>query len=359
MGVKQVNHLVKLFQKILCYSFCMKNNEHVVIVGYGWVGQANALALLEMGFAVSYFDLNDTDRHYKDYLNQYEKITRLSSVLEKDSKNAIYMVCVGDRVSEDGVQDISFIKSALDTLKEAQGTVVLRSTIIPDTLQDLSFDYYVPEFLHEKTAVQECIFPYFVVVGKSNTQKPEPLFISKWRLVTPRHYEGTPREASMIKYLSNLWNSTRIAFVNEFGDMIVSPDSPEAVAKIHEVVDFVLGGEIYQRYGRSYGGHCLPKDTRAFARWYKDKGSGTQLLHGVEESNKSHKLLEESCKDIPEWFSPWPEPHLSGWVALRELIFSVKKNVISPKPFINRYQTKLWWAVIAITLVAIFMVIVF
>jgi UDPglucose 6-dehydrogenase len=319
----------------------MNSQEKIVIVGYGWVGQANALAFVTMGYDVSYFDPSDVPQHYvAEYKTLYEKVKRLSSVTEVDSENTTYVICVGDKVSEEGVQDISLIESVLKSLENVKGTVVLRATIVPDTLERLTFDYYVPEFLHEKTAVVECIIPYFVVVGKkAGTKKIEPSFLAVWRKSTPRQFEGTPREASFVKYLSNLWNSTRIAFVNEFGDAIVNPDSPDAVASIHRVINFVLEGEIYLKYGRAFTGHCLPKDTRAFSYWYKNNGSGTELLQGVLKSNNAHAVLEENCKDIPEWFSAWPTPHMSGFVALRELGYSIKKNLFDPREFIGRYFT--------------------
>jgi phosphoglycerate dehydrogenase-like enzyme len=31
--------------------------EKIVIVGFGWVGQANALALVQMGYQVFYYDV--------------------------------------------------------------------------------------------------------------------------------------------------------------------------------------------------------------------------------------------------------------------------------------------------------------
>lgn len=331
----------------------MKNSEQIVIVGYGWVGQANALALVSLGYSVAYFDPFDSDHHYLAFSQLYSKVTRLKNVREVDADTTIYLICVGDRVDESGVQDISSIEAALASVRDVKGTVVLRSTIVPDKLETLVFDYYVPEFLHEKTAVEECIAPHFVVVGSLATKKEEPSFFEVWRKSTPRHFEGTPREAALIKYLSNLWNATRIAFVNEFGDTIATPRSKEAVDEIHRVVDFVLEGEVYQRYGRSFGGHCLPKDTRSFAHWYSDKGSSTHFLQGVLASNAAHHKLERQHTDIPEWFSPWPTPHLSGFVAFRELLYSIKKNLRSPLTLINRYQTKLLWTAILIILVSV------
>lgn len=305
----------------------MSNKEEIVVVGYGWVGQANALSLKMMGYSVSFFDVNQAPTlHYKNkYEKVYNTIPALTNVLEKDSDNTCYVVSVGDRVSEEGVQDISLIKSALLSLEGAKGKVVLRSTVLPDLLKDLSFDFYVPEFLHEKKAVEESIEPFFFIVG-SNTGKEEPSFFAIWRERAHKVFTGTPEEASYIKYLSNIWNSVRIAFVNEFGNTMGSPNSKESLQSIERVTNFMFNHRFYMRYGKSFGGHCLPKDTRAFFNWYKKKGKDVSLIEGVYKSNTAHQEIEKQYPSMPEWFSEWPDRHISGKVAVKALWHSITKH---------------------------------
>ncbi|HVU79930.1 MAG TPA: hypothetical protein VHD37_01040 [Candidatus Paceibacterota bacterium] len=330
----------------------MQTSGAVVVVGFGWVGQANALALSRMGFDVSYFDPGNPERHYEaGYAAEYAKLKRLASVLERDAQGAAYLVCVGDRVAEDGTQDISFIRAALESLKGAKGTVILRSTVIPDLLENLDFDFYMPEFLHEKSAVEECLSPHFFVLGDRGTGKQKPVFFGAWRRATPLQFDGTPREAAFVKYLSNLWNATRIAFVNEFGDAIAEPATPKDVDSISRVLNFVLGGEGYTRYGRAFGGHCLPKDTRAFVKWFGEQGKSVDLLRGVYASNAAHEGLSARHPALPEWFSAWETPHMSGFVAWRELWHSIYKNISDPREFLMRY-----WRQVAVT-AAIFILI--
>ena len=210
------------------------NKQKIVIIGYGWIGQANALALSHFGYKVSFFDINsDVPHHYANtYASEYAKVSYLPDPRAVDSEDTVYMVCVGDKVSDDGEQDISLIKGALTSLEGVQGTVVLRSTIVPDLLRELTFDYYLPEFLHEKKAVEECINPYLFVVGK-NTDKKEPEFFATWRKLAHKVFDGLPEDSAHIKYISNLWNSVRIAFVNEIGDAITHPDSPDEIGRAH------------------------------------------------------------------------------------------------------------------------------
>lgn len=313
-----------------------KIGERFVIVGFGWVGQANAIALHVLGFDVLYFDPAEPPRHYTEYQSAYNAIKKLTDVAEADSENTWYVVCVGDRVSDDGIQDIENIKRALESLKNVKGGIILRSTILPDLLKTLPFDYYMPEFLHEKKAVEECLAPYLFVIGSRSKVRKEPRVFKIWRDQARKDFDGSPEEASFIKYLSNLWNSTRIAFVNEFGDALGRPDSKKGLEKINDVIDFLFDGKDYLRYGRSFGGHCLPKDTRAFARWYGEKMNGLPLLSGVYASNTQHRNLEQEYPLMPEWYSEWPERHISGMRALSELWFAIRKNVRNPWLFLKR-----------------------
>lgn len=299
----------------------------IVVVGFGWVGQANALSLALMGEKVNWYDPASPNEHYKEkYAATYKQLTRLNTVLAKDTPETVYIVCVGDKVDPDGVQDISLIEKALSSLKGCKGTVVLRSTIIPHTLSKLAFDFYVPEFLHEKKAVEESVAPHYFVVG-ARTKKPEPEFFKAWEKNAYKTFRGTPEEASYIKYLSNLWNSVRIGFVNEFGNAVRPPNSAADVAAIERIIDFVFDGKFYMRYGRPFGGHCLPKDTRAFVRAHKDMGREVPLLENLYKSNEIHERISNNKPHLKEWFSAWSRPMVSGRVAFQHLIDAGNRRI--------------------------------
>lgn len=279
--------------------------EKAVVVGFGWVGQANALALARMGFEVAYFDVATPSRHYAArYGLLYEKIRPLGSLLEIDGPNTWYIVCIGDRVSEEGIQDITFIERALESLKASRGKVILRSTVLPNHLSRLQFDLYLPEFLHELYAVEECLNPFYFVVG-SRHEPICPSFLKEWESRACKVFKGTPEEASHLKYLSNIWNALCIAFVNEFGDSIALPKTEAERKKIEHLVDFFFEKKSYLRYGQTFGGHCLPKDTRAFMT---AKGVGEQetpILRAIYRSNQLHQKVVDTYHTLPQWFSSW------------------------------------------------------
>ncbi len=286
----------------------MKNHikEKIVIVGYGWVGQANAMALSQMGYSVWFYDTAENPLlHYEvDADEGRAPIQRVMTIDEIDSVDTWFIVCVGDRVSEEREQDISLIKKATDSLKNVRGHVILRSTVLPQKLNELFFHVYMPEFLHEKNAVDECLNPFYFVVG-TRDEVTTPSFMRDWERRSHKVFKGTPEEASYIKYLSNIWNSIRIAFVNEMGDSIGIPTTKDNVKKIERILDFVLERKSYLRYGQSFDGHCLPKDTRAFIGVHEREGKNVDMLVGAYTSNEHHKKVQEQYKSLPKVFSFW------------------------------------------------------
>ncbi|MBU2264633.1 methyltransferase domain-containing protein [Patescibacteria group bacterium] len=277
--------------------------EKIVIVGFGWVGQANALALVRMGFEVFYYDVLTPKYHYSDkYQRLYEKIKPLETLLQVDDPDTWYIVCIGDRVDENGFQDISSIEKTLESLRSAQGKIILRSTVLPKYLKDLPFHIYLPEFLHEINAVEDCLNPFIFALG-SREKIIYPSFIKQWEKRAYKVFKGTPEETSYIKYLSNIWNSLRIAFVNEFGDGISLPKNKEQQEKIANIIDFFFDKKSYLRYGRAYSGHCLPKDTHAFTAWKKETAP-SPILKAIHESNQLHQQTTDTYA-LPQWFSSW------------------------------------------------------
>lgn len=283
-------------------------DEKIVIVGFGWIGQANALALVELGYDVYFYDVLPPRFHYeKSHASVYKKIKSLRQPLEVDGEKTSYMVCVGDSVSETGAQDLSFIKQALDSLEKAEGAVVLRSTIVPKSLATLRFDFYVPEFLHEKFAIEECKEPYYFVIGCGTKEREVALpgYIAVAYERAQKKFTGTYAEASFIKYYSNMWNAVRISFINELGDIIADTStSGNPVEDAERVINFMFEGKSYVRYGKGYDGHCLPKDMRAFLSAYSGE-LNTNILAAAHKSNDIHDARESTKHSLPKWFSAW------------------------------------------------------
>ena len=322
--------------------------EKIVIVGYGWVGQANAVALRAMGCPVFYYDVHVPPRYYGDFDKYYEGIKKLNNPLDEESDDTFYLVCVGDKVSPEGEQDISFIEKALVSIKKAKGRIILRSTVLPQYLSKLDFDYYLPEFLHEKKGVEECLRPYYFVVGARGSIKNMPNFLTEWKQNAHRTFEGTVEQASYIKYLSNIWNALRIAFVNELGDVMVDSGLVSA-REAQKALDFLFENKIYLRYGRAFSGHCLPKDSLAFARAHS-QNQAPYILKAIPLSNDFHQKLESRLDSLVEWSSPWEyQSYVSDSTdavrfLLKRLLTSRHTTGIKKiaRPVVNPIINKIW-----------------
>jgi len=243
----------------------------ISIIGFGVIGQATGIGLRKLGYGVTAYDIQ-----YKANIYKEKEFSEIPLIVGKElPKEGVNIVCIADRI-KDGKQDVIHIKEILDKLG---GTVILRTTILPKNLANLKFDFYWPEFLHIKKGVEEFLKPEKIVVGVKN--KPKFPFDKDFTNV----YYCKPKEAAHIKYLGNIWNSLRIAFVNEFGDNLLK----EGVS-IENVLDYFFKDQKYLRWGNSFGGFCLPKDTQVYLGEY----SHLLFLKTAMKANEQHK------KDHPE-----------------------------------------------------------
>lgn len=271
----------------------MTHDSRVVVIGLGFVGQANAVVLSRMGYEVWGKDLREVDNIYAtDDFNKVKIFKDASDLPFKPEDGLPVMVCVNALNFEHG-QDLKSAQSALaEARKITLGAVVLRTTLLPENLTALDFDIYLPEFLHERLALEEVQFPDMLVIGYKNAKAKVllPKFIKDWHAyvktnLAGKFYEGNPEECAYIKYLMNIWNALRIGFVNEYGDAIIK----EGLTTNHEkVIDFVMERTFYLRYGKAFGGHCLPKDLEAFVKSHID----AKILKSLLESNKEHGEFE-------------------------------------------------------------------
>lgn len=245
------------------------NNEKINIIGYGFIGQATAIGLKRLGYEVFAYDIKPKENIYQE--KDFNEIPLKTE--GKLPEAGINIICIADKYLEDGTQKVDHVIEALNKL-ESKGALILRTTMLPRHLSEVKFDFYWPEFLHERTAIEEFLSSGRIVVGRRNGE--EFPFKKDFGDI----FYCKPEEASHIKYLSNIWNSLRIAFINEFGDNLIKENIDKK-----QVIDFFFQGEKYLKWGNAFGGHCLPKDTEAYIKEHPD----LLILDSVIKSNKKHK----------------------------------------------------------------------
>jgi UDP-glucose 6-dehydrogenase len=276
----------------------------VVILGLGFVGQANAVALTRMGYEIWAQDIVKVNNIYAaDDFDKINIFTDVSDLPFKPADKVPVMVCVNAHNGGCG-QNLEPARAALAKARKiTRGLVIVRTTIMPKHLQCLDFDLYLPEFLHERSALQEVQFPEMLVWGFKNrrfTEADLPDFILEWRDFVQskpngKVFRGSAEEGAYIKYLMNIWNAMRIGFVNEFGRAVICDDLG---ADHDQIIDFVMDRAFYLRYGKAFGGHCLPKDTEGF---FAEHGH-MKLLKGLIDSNREHLEFEKVDAGAQELF---------------------------------------------------------
>jgi len=259
----------------------VSGEDCVVIGGLGMVGQATRKSL-DIPY---YYDLKESN------------IT-----LEEASKKLFIFLCLPTPTDEKGSQakGIDMARDYIRQIKEYGGRniFVVRSTVIPGTCRALQkeFDVMVasnPETLSEDTWERDATQPAISIIGADDVPTRNAL-VGLWKKVPSKHTVVTDTvTAEMLKYAFNMFFITKIVFANQIYDACqVSGAKYDVIKKA--LVWHRWGSryhfKVFDKGGRGGGGHCFPKDIKAFAKW-----SNSPLLKKVEELNNEY--LVASKKD--------------------------------------------------------------
>lgn len=253
----------------------------VGIVGVGVVGSALRYGFLKLGHDVNVHD------------------TKFRTIIEDVLETRVVYLCLPTPPLENGACDTTAVESVVAKLAalEYQGVVAIKSTIPPGTTASLQQQYLqlqlacVPEFLRERVALPDFIENQEVcIIGTDDLDVYEIIKSSHGNL--PKEFRRVrPTEAELAKYFCNIYNAMHITLANNFYEVCqkleVNYDNLKNSVVLHK--------HIYDRYLdcnhnlRGFGGHCLPKDTKAFAQIVKHLGMDIQLFQAILEDNAKYK----------------------------------------------------------------------
>jgi len=305
---------------------------NVSVVGSGYVGTTVAACLADLGHDVVAIDI---DQDVVDSINAGEPPlhepgldeliethvgSRLRATTDYDAvlDTELTMLAIQTPSREDGSIDASAIEAAAGMLgetlvaKDDYHLAVVKSTVIPDTIEDRLVPAIEqgagktdgqeigvavnPEFQREGTAIEDFMDPDRVVLG---TDGDERALARLRELYEPLVGESVPvvetgrREASMIKYASNVFLASKISLINELGNVC-----KEYGVDAYEVAD-AMGlddriGAKFLRSGVGWGGSCFSKDTDALRAAARKRGYEPELLDAVVGVNdrQPRRLLE-------------------------------------------------------------------
>ena len=268
----------------------------IAIIGSGVVGSATGKGFHKMGHKVIFYDV------LKDQLLPLLEHGYCISENIKDviSKSDVSFVCVNTPNNYGGrKQDLSQLMSALydianvlDSIRKYH-LVVFRSTILPGTMRNVILDYlekncssqrgkdydicYNPEFLRERTALDDFMNPDRVVIGlehkntkisSRSSSFPYLLLKKLYGQLTKNIIVTDYESAELIKYASNCFLALKISFFNEIGMICKQLDIDDKVVSQVVSLDKRIGAYGIVA-GNPFDGSCLPKDIEVFVSFMK------------------------------------------------------------------------------------------
>ena len=255
------------------------------IIGLGMVGSAVCHGFNRIGQHVSGFDIKMPETKLEDTLS-----------------SELLFVCVPTPALPDGSCDTSIVRGVVAKLTKSKylGLVVIKSTVEPGTTDQLSRQYpelrltFCPEFLRERAQYVDFVeYHHVCIIGTHNDKDYELLKEAHGSL--PKNFSKmTPLEAELSKYYWNVFNALRIVYANQFYDVCkaVGADYQKiknALVKHPNIPDVYL--EANDNF-RGFSGNCLPKDTKAFARYTASHHVGEwnfSIFDGIVEINKIYR----------------------------------------------------------------------
>jgi GDP-mannose 6-dehydrogenase len=217
-------------------------------------------------------------------------------------------VCVGTPSQPNGNLDLRYIRRICEQIgealksKSARHTVVIRSTILPGTMNNIviptleefsgkraGIDFGVcsnPEFLREGSAVKDFRSPPKTVIGELDEASGGVLAQLYEKLEAPL-IRTDLETAEMIKYVDNSWHALKIGFANEIGNICKSLG-----LDAHQVMNIFCQDRklnispAYLLPGFAFGGSCLPKDLRALSYQAKTHDLHLPILSSILPSNE-------------------------------------------------------------------------
>ena len=250
--------------------------DNTCIIGYGMVGSAMAKVF-------------NIGKHF-DILPE-----RSNCTLKEASKSHLIFVCLPTPVDRQGNYQLDQIKQIIRQINDfGQGNIfVIRSTVAPGFAMGLQIELGIdriisnPEFLSEATAIEDEKNPPFIVVGGAEGRfRSEVIAFYQSRIKSANIIETDNTTAEMIKISLNSYFATKVIFANQLHDYCqLTKANYQTVKKVLESHPFGPKNHftIWYKGKRGVNGHCLPKDSQAFANY-----SSSQLLKKVVELNENY-----------------------------------------------------------------------
>ena len=260
------------------------------VLGVGFVGGTHAKAFEIAGIEVAKHDIKF-------------QTTTLDDLLGCE----LIFVCLPSP-TKNGQQDLTILQTSLEALKDKgfSGVLCVKSTVLPGTVSSLRDRtglrlVHCPEFLKERTALQDFFMQKAVLIGgcKDDTSvvaKAYQLQRSKMGLeplVVLEFDSSTTTE--MAKYMHNTFLALKVAYANQFKMACDKQGVSYDEVKMAAVSQGVIGSTHLSVPGPDgklgFSGTCFPKDVKALLSICPD----LSILEAAQQFNESIRPHDANC----------------------------------------------------------------
>lgn len=305
--------------------------KDIYIAGSGHVGLVSAALYAQKGNRVSVYEREESKRkaigcgktpflepNLDELLTEAIDTGRLEIVADPAAAVAmsdLSFVAVGTPTRRNGSVDLSAVLAACRDI--AQGlrrssdyhVLAVRSTVFPGTTSgavratvekfsckragnEFGLVAY-PEFLREGSAIYDMLHPDRVVLGEFDDRSGNAMEAFAREFYggnLPPLIRTSLSTAEMIKYASNAFLATKIAFVNEIANLCERFEDVD-VRRVADGMGYDPRiGRAFLDAGLGFGGSCLPKDLRALVEGAKENGVRLRIPEAALASNELQPL---------------------------------------------------------------------
>src|SRR3990167_10764287 len=207
---------------------------------------------------------------------------------EEVRKAEVFFVCANFQdncASEDSKSALNNYFATMDK----GSIVIIKSTFVPGTLDWFQNKYqhlrlvYNCEFLTEMTAWEDFTKPQFQILG--SPQQSLHLVHEVFSMLpdAPIKRVISPRDAELLKHAQNSYYALKVSWFNQLYDACEEVGGDYETIREIMVQNPWIGNShsvIWHKGYRGYGGKCLNKDPKAFA-----KVANFPLINHIEEYN--------------------------------------------------------------------------
>ncbi|MBN1245724.1 UDP-glucose/GDP-mannose dehydrogenase family protein [Candidatus Bathyarchaeota archaeon] len=313
----------------------------ISVIGVGYVGLCTAVGFASKGYTVIASD-NVAEKATKinkgipifhepglqNLLEEAVENGRLKCLINQTEKAVfdtdLTFVAVGTPSNSDGSINLQFTELAAHDVgkalnkKDAYHVVVIKSTVVPGTTQDIvkpilekeskkkcgsGFGLCMnPEFLRQGSAFEDTMHADRLVIGeydKKSGDALESLYEEFYGKNMPPTVHTSLSTAELIKYASNSLLATKISFINMIANLCEKLPGADVKVVANAVGLDKRIGPLFLNAGLGYGGSCFPKDVKALIACSKNLGYRLSLLEEVESVNEVQPLRAvEFCKEL-------------------------------------------------------------